>query len=112
MSGPIEGTSTDLVPGVLGSNSSSGIGVWGLSDAGNAVFGLSTSGNGIVGESGSGNAGEFHGNVLVTGNLTATDVMLSGSDCAEEFETADRRPLEPGTVVVIDGRDHENEERH
>jgi hypothetical protein len=39
----------------------------------------------------------------VNGNVTVTgDVLLTGADCAEEFETTGTEPPEPGTVVVID----------
>jgi len=106
MSGPIEGSSSGIVPGVLGSNTV-GIGVWGISDSGNAVYGISNTAAGIYGESSSGNAGEFQGkvvvkgNLAVTGNVTADDVILSGSDCAEEFDVANSLCLEPGTVVVV-----------
>jgi hypothetical protein len=108
MSGPISATSTDIIPAVLGSNSGSGIGLWGLSDSGNAIVGSSNSGAGIIGESNSGNAGDFRGNVVVTGHLTASgtvtasDVLVSGADCAEEFDVACDACVEPGTVVVID----------
>lgn len=38
----------------------------------------------------------------VVGDITATgDVLLSGADCAEEFDIEGEQP-EPGTVVVID----------
>jgi hypothetical protein len=90
---------------VSGTNSSGGPGVWGQS-------------------SGSGNAGQFEGNVLVTGklsvsgdtaltgnttganitlsgNLNAKDVVLSGADCAEEFDVMPGQGIEPGSVVVF-----------
>jgi len=39
----------------------------------------------------------------VNGNVTVTgDVLLSGADCAEEFEAIETEPTDPGTVVVID----------
>ncbi len=44
------------------------------------------------------------GTVHVAGVLTVdTDIKIGGGDCAEEFETADGSPLEPGTVVSLDG---------
>lgn len=112
MSGPLTGNSTDLTPGILGTNASGGIGVWGVTESGNAVVGNSNTGTGVIGHSNSGKAGEFQGNVAVTGeltalditvtgNVTATDVLLSGKDCAEEFDMVDSRLLEPGTVVVV-----------
>ncbi len=126
MSGPISGSSTGIEPGVLGANSGGGLGVWGTSNSGNGVYGLSDTGTGIIGESASGKAGEFKGGVTVsgelavTGNVTATgnvsangnitakgkltanDVLLSGKDCAEEFDAGSAATLEPGTVVALD----------
>jgi len=73
-----------------------GAGVWGDTDDGIGVFGSSKNGN----------AGQFEGNVKVTGDvsvtgqLTAADVFLSGADCAEEFDAV--VGLEPGMVAVID----------
>jgi len=37
------------------------------------------------------------------GNIKAFDVVLSGGDCAEDFEVADSEAVDPGTVMVIDG---------
>ncbi len=84
-----------------------GIGVRGESDAqtGTGVMGkgrqygvegVSSFGIGIHG-SGSKGAGFFEGNVTVTG-----DVILTGADCAEEFDTAQAAESEPGTVMVLD----------
>jgi hypothetical protein len=67
-----------------------GAGVWGESDLGYGVYGSSKSGA----------AGYFDGHVTVTGNLTAADVILSGADCAEEFDAACE--LQPGWVAVMD----------
>lgn len=39
---------------------------------------------------------EVRGNVIVTG-----DVLLSGADCAEDFDVKDGQDLDPGTVMVI-----------
>jgi hypothetical protein len=112
MSSPLSGASTDIVPGVSGTNSGGGVGVLGISNAGNGIYGNSDTGNGVYGTSASGKAGYFQGDVTITrdltavnavlsGNLTADDVLLSGKDCAEEFATANRGELDPGTVVVI-----------
>jgi len=38
----------------------------------------------------------------VTGDLTAKDVILSGADCAEEFDTVREGEIEVGAVVVFD----------
>jgi hypothetical protein len=100
--------------GVWGNNTGAGTGVAGSSVGGNGVAGTSASatssgvwgnntgaGVGVAGSSKSGNAGEFSGNVLVTGTLTVNkDVILAGADCAEQFDTTETQ-LEPGTVVVI-----------
>jgi hypothetical protein len=42
----------------------------------------------------------FAGDVLATGTITTTDLVLSGADCAEEFDS--KGDVEPGSVVVID----------
>lgn len=58
------------------------------------VVGVNTSGGvGVYGEGRIG--GFFKGDVEVTGDIR----MLSGHDCAEDFEIAER--VEPGTVVVL-----------
>lgn len=79
-------------------------GVWGENTGARVgVDGSSVSGTGVFGSSKSGNAGEFDGNVLVTGTLTANlDIVLAGEDCAEQLDITDAQQLEPGRVVVID----------
>jgi hypothetical protein len=42
-------------------------------------------------------AGTFRGDVMVEG-----DVLLTGADCAEQFDFVDAVGAEPGSVVVID----------
>ena len=110
--------------GVLG-ESANGNGVCGRSANWNGVEGDSSSpahagvagvniggGAAIWGES-SGNAGEFHGNVLCSGNFTAQgnhsvggnltvahDILLANQDCAEDFDVA-QPETDGGTVVVI-----------
>jgi len=69
------------------------------------VRGESDNGYGVYGSSKTSNAGQFDGNVAVTGTVTAKDVLLSGMDCAEDFAVANAASLEPGTVVVFDGED-------
>jgi hypothetical protein len=100
--------------GVLGENIGKGIGVSGTSRAGIGVYGK-----------GATLAARFDGLVSVNGNLSATvmnlagdanvmgsanvtgdvnvkgDVILTGKDCAEEFDSSS--VIEPGTVVIIDG---------
>ena len=105
-------------------------GVWGDSADGNGVYGSSIAWNGVEGDSwspahagvagqnnaggpgiwgsSSGNAGQFEGNVLVTGTITVGgDVVLQNADCAEDFDTAES-DIEVGTVVVMgdDGAVH------
>ena len=43
---------------------------------------------------------EVNGNILATG-----DVILTGADCAEDFDVKDAQALEPGTVMVIGDED-------
>jgi hypothetical protein len=93
--------------GVFGANGSgsgkkpkSGCGVWGDSDHGHGLYGASKTASGIYGASETGLAGEFAGDVSVTGHVKAADVILSGGDCAEEFDAT--AELEPGTVAVFD----------
>lgn len=110
--------------GVWG-ESDNGFGVYGASKTNSGVQGVSTGFDGVHGESQSlqhagvsgtnsnggigvygastGNAGQFMGNVLVTGNLTVNgDISLPGADCAEQFDLVDAQRPEPGTVMVID----------
>lgn len=118
-------TSSQTHSGVVGSNASSGNGVYGLSTGGSGVAGHGDVGNGgwfeseqgegvrghsknpnhggVVGSnSGGGDAGYFAGNVGITGNLTVLgDVFLSGADYAEELSVADVE-VSPGMVVVLD----------
>ena len=92
--------------GVNGSGSGKspphGAGVWGDSDEGIGVYGASKSSN----------AGEFDGDVAVTGNITVkgnitagdvilTAAMVSGGDCAERFDLSEAATAEAGTVMVI-----------
>jgi hypothetical protein len=61
----------------------------------------------IYGECKSGYAGHFAGKVQidgaldVIGNVSAHDVLLTGQDCAEHFESSEAEPIEPGTVMVL-----------
>ena len=89
--------------GVKGINKGiSGVGSGKSPKAGCGVWGDSDEGYGVYGSSKTGTAGAFDGDVSVTGNVTANDVILSGADCAEEFDIANACQLEPGTVVVFD----------
>jgi hypothetical protein len=87
------------------------------SEAGRAgVFGASENGAGVLGYArandqpavfafggllaialGNDFAGEFRGDVKVTG-----DILLAGADCAEQFDVMDAADVTPGSVLVID----------
>lgn len=103
------GISDDFIATV--GDCTSGTGVWGASQTGPGVHAQSQSYRGI--EASGNPAGHFDGNVEITGTLTTTDikatatitaidVILSGGDCAEDFDTADAAPIEAGTVVIVD----------
>ena len=99
--------------GVYGrSNGSTGTGVWGCSNNGTGSYGESNSGTGVWGRAITGRAGYFEGNVEVAGNINVTgagnitldtgDVVLTGADCAEDFDVSGDGSVESGTVMVID----------
>ncbi len=117
----LNGLSDTQEPGVTGENTAAnGIGVRGECTQGIGIYGkghqaghfdgnvtvnnpdgvaLSAFSTNAIGlhASGGSYAGRFDGNVVVTG-----DVILTGADCAEEFNVAERTPIEPGTVMVLD----------
>jgi hypothetical protein len=89
--------------GVLGEGGPMGVGVKGHSSgpgiAGVAGYSLTSRGPGIFGQGSP--AGQFNGDVNVTGTLNVgVDVRLVNGDCAEEFDV-ELGPIEPGTVVVL-----------
>ena len=110
----------------LGTRQTGSAGVVGESDHFDGVFGISHAGPNDPGGAGAGVSGHnpaggfagfFDGNVTVTGTLTAQniegsvkvtgtvtahDVVLSNSDCAEDFDVAGLSDVGPGTVMVID----------
>jgi hypothetical protein len=113
------------VHGVNGAGSGTkpayGCGVFGESDNGYGVYGASTTGSAVYGKATAPHlAGEFDGNVQMSGTMTSSgitsngavkingtatvtgDVILSGADCAEQFDMQDASSPEPGTIVVID----------
>lgn len=125
-----ETQSTTGGSGVWGEHKANGAGVVGKSQGGAGVWAVSETGEGVHAETKSptvaaiagfnlnpngtgaaiyakkagtkGHAGFFIGNVHVTGNLTADgDILLSGADCAEDFDIAQADSVEPGTVMVI-----------
>jgi len=113
-------TSNDKASGVFGINLGKGPGVSAASQHGPSLIATGYNGN---------LAGEFDGNVTVTGdatvstltstgkitskddvsagsfttsgNVSAHDVLLSGQDIAEEFSVGSAEWVEPGTVMVI-----------
>lgn len=125
----VEGTSTTSF-GVYGSSGSS-YGVYGQSITGAGVRG-DTGDNGMAGVIGVGGknapAGRFQGNVEIDGDITSVttisvgtitantvnvsnDVILTGEDCAEQFDMHEASAPEPGSLVVIadDGTLRESE---
>ena len=84
-------------PGVSGTSFGS-VGVDARTDHGPAALRAVHARNGL--------AGEFGGNVHVSGDLLVDgDVKLKGGDLAEEFEVVGTIDVEPGMVVVIAGDD-------
>jgi hypothetical protein len=79
------------------------VGVAGNTNAGTGtgVHGHTSTGVGVLGTSdGSGPAGRFEGNIVVTGDITAHDLAISGGDCAEEFElSGNLQDASAGTVM-------------
>jgi hypothetical protein len=61
-------------------------------------------------------AGFFDGDVQVTGNLNMTgansDIIITGGDCAEDFDIGLNTNLEPGTVMALDENGLLQESRH
>jgi hypothetical protein len=96
----------------LYASSVSASGVWGQSQSSSGVTAYSTSGSGVSATSQSGAgiqatgspAGQFEGDVQITGRLTGVqDIVLTGADFAEEFDLIGTVDAEPGTVMVLDG---------
>ena len=88
-----------------------GNGVYGFSENPNAsgVFGFCDSGNGVLGYSPHGigvrggglTAGQFDGDVVITGKLVVEgDICLPGAGDVAEVFRAGSADIEPGTVVV------------
>ncbi len=102
---------TEAGTGVVGT-SAQGAGVTGRGPMGGVFEGGSTAGvhavnlgNGPAilakGGGGTNQAGFFDGNVHVTQTVTTFDVLIAGSDCAEDFDIVSSARIEPGTVMVI-----------
>jgi hypothetical protein len=95
--------------GVMGVNDKGGWGVTGRSSTNTGVSGESVSGVGVHGKGGR-LAGFFEGSVQIVGDLQlhgnvkvdqGFDIMLTGADCAEQFDIASAAVVPPGTVLVI-----------
>ena len=95
--------------GVMGVNDNGGWGVTGRSSTNTGVSGESVSGVGVHGKGGR-LAGLFEGAVQIAGDLQlhgnmkldqGFDIMLSGADCAEQFDIASPAAVAAGTVLVI-----------
>ncbi len=84
--------------GVSATNTGTGYGLWASSPKGCAVYGQSSN-----------VAAQFNGQVNVVGNCHVTgthtvdvDIVLSNSDCAEDFAVDPSADATPGTVLVLD----------
>ena len=64
------GTAIGVYGTTTSTSSTGGYGVYGTSTIGTGVYGTSFNGTGVFGSSNSGKAGDFHGNVQVTGMLS------------------------------------------
>ena len=90
----IELNPSSNIAAVYGEQRGNGPGVYGIAKG---------SGAGVFGTSTSGLAGHFQGDVTVTGTLRAqVDVVLTGGDCAEDFDVVVAERIEPGSVMVLD----------
>ena len=90
----IELNPSSNIAAVYGEQRGNGPGVYGIAKGNGAgVFGTSTGGP----------AGYFQGDVTVTGTLRAqVDVVLTGGDCAEDFDVVAAERIEPGSMMVLD----------
>jgi len=103
--------------GVVG-KSVSGAGVWAESASSEAVHAVTHSpnqaavaafnanpGNGFAlygKKDGNGFAGFFEGNLWVSGDVSVgKDIVLTGADCAEDFDVSSAHDAEPGTVMTV-----------
>jgi hypothetical protein len=91
-------TSSQQHAGVSANNTSTGVGLWALCNNGVAIYGQSSN-----------VAAQLNGQVNVNGNCHVTgthtvdaDIVLTNSDCAEDFEVDSSADIGPGTVLVLD----------
>jgi hypothetical protein len=109
ITGALEANGSITGSGQITANPRSGDGVTGWShDAQHSgVVALHDGGgHGLYAKS-NGLAGQFDGNVNINGVLQVShDIMLTGADCAEDFDLAPGTVAEPGSLLVIadDGR--------
>jgi hypothetical protein len=102
--------------GIQGESFSEGAGIQGISHsrnqglAGRFIGNVHVQGNPgtssgdlrVEGTSSFGGSSSFDGDITIKGNVNAFDVVLSGADCAEDFDIAGPEIVDPGTVMVID----------
>ena len=87
---------TPAASGVFGVNDrNDGNGVVGASRDGRGLMGISDNNIGIFARGGQ-FAGVFEGTVSVS-----RDILLTNSDCAEDFDISEAGQVEPGTVMVL-----------
>jgi len=87
---------TPAASGVFGVNDrNDGNGVVGASKDGRGLMGISDNNIGIFARGGQ-FAGVFEGTVSVS-----RDILLTNSDCAEDFDISEAGQVEPGTVMVL-----------
>jgi hypothetical protein len=84
----------------LGSGAGTALELVSIGGGGNKNFVINTTGRVGIGTTTPRERLEVDGNILATG-----DVILSGADCAEDFNVADAKELDPGTVMVIGDED-------
>lgn len=89
--------------GVTGKNNSGGPGILGYSSGNAGQFEGNVAVSGTITAAGDiqANAGQFEGNVAVSGTITVDgDVVLQNADCAEDFDVIEG-DLPAGAVVVM-----------
>src|ERR1700733_10036752 len=103
----VNGTSAQSDPVVGTAQAQGKAGILGLAPDGNAVVGISDNATGIYGKGGQ-FAAVFDGKVQVNGDHTVSgtinagkDIVLTGADCAEEFDVESSAAIDAGTVMVI-----------
>lgn len=112
---PISAYTEGAMPAVNGESSSTGAAIYGRGKVSDGVHGESygtnmsgvagihnSGGTGVYGKS-TNNAGFFDGNVVVNGQVTVSqDIVFTGGDCAEQFDSMGGAVIEPGTLLILD----------